>query len=76
MTWVIQLFNRDGYYAHVSASSEHEAKERASQRAQKVALIATSIPFQAGRSARGYLDITLPENFKDALGTVNKVCES
>ncbi len=81
MTWVVQIFNRDGYYTHVSAATKLEVRAQADQRlarmskASRDSMVAMSIPFEARFTGQRILDITLPEDFKLELSALDKGSE-
>jgi hypothetical protein len=71
--WVVQLFDREGYYSSVTASSIEEVKEKAEVRMSKLkTILAASVPFEGHWSSSGLRDISLPADFKEALSALDR----
>ena len=69
--FVIQCFDREGYYSSCYAHSLREVLRLASARTNK-AFVAMSLPFEGRWSPQGVPDVSLPPDFKEALATVDR----
>jgi hypothetical protein len=70
--WVIQLFDKEGYYSSVTAPDLTTVKERADKRAASLkGLLATTVPFE-GTWSHGMLDVSTPEDFKPVLAHLDR----
>lgn len=67
--FVIQVFDREGYYTSCVGLTQEVVQRAASLHFAKM-FVACSLPF-LGRWANGLADVTLPFDFKEALATVN-----
>jgi hypothetical protein len=69
--FVIQCFDREGYYTSQLATSEDDARKKISKMSPKTVLVATSLPFP-GTWSGVTPDITMPADFKEALSSVDR----
>ena len=69
--FVIQCFDRDGYFTSVRADSLDAVREEASKRMNRN-FIAMSLPFEGAWSKGELPDLTLPPDFKEGLSSINK----
>jgi len=70
--WVIQLFDKEGYYSSVTACDAATVRERASKRANALkGLIATTIPFE-GSWNHGIANVSTPDDFKTVLAHLDR----
>lgn len=69
--FVIQCFDREGYYTSLLAASEAGAREKVAKISTKTTFVATSLPFP-GTWSSDAPDITMPADFKAALSSVDR----
>lgn len=67
--FVIQFFDREGYFSSCLAHTEAEVKEKASKRALKT-YIAFTVPFP-GTWEGNIPNISMPPDFKEALACID-----
>ena len=72
--FVIQCFDREGYYTSVIAHSRLVARHVASLLMSKT-LTAMSLPFEGSWTSSGMPIVTAPDDFKEALAGVDKGAE-
>ncbi len=71
--FVIQLFDKDGYYCSVKAPTEQGVREKASTRSASKGFIAASMPFRGGWVG-GSTEVSVPPEFKGALTSLDHGC--
>jgi hypothetical protein len=69
--FVIQLFDKDGYYTSVKGASIKMVREKASIRSAHRGFTACTVPFQ-GKWAAGVMDVSTPAEFKSTLAEVDR----
>lgn len=69
--FVIQCFDRDGYFTSVRGDSLDTVRQEAKKRMNKN-FIAMSLPFEGKWSEAHLPDVSLPPDFKEALLSVDK----
>ena len=72
--FVVQCFDREGYYTSRLAETENDVREKVSKitsSTTKTVFVATSLPF-LGTWSGNTPDITMPADFKEALSSVDR----
>jgi len=71
-TWVIQLFDAQGYYTSVSGLTVDEVKQVAFARAKRAStIVAMTLPF-VGMWRNGMLDVTAPQATREAFRSLER----
>lgn len=69
--FVVLLYEQGSYFGCVLAETEEAVKKAAAERSAKARLVLCTLPFAGRWSPQGVPDVTLPDDFKVQIGSLD-----